>query len=229
MPYVNGDPLNYIDRRGLRADDPENEEPDCYFNGMGVDQGTCYFFAGGGGERGGGTQDGGGAGGGKPYDPTTLLPGMRSRAISAAQTHLDPGDRRNVDCISLFSAGGKGLDPADLLAKLDAGNTPYGVITYGTVEDPNFYATTTVLINTPDSVVWVGALVTLNKSVSGAWWTGTDEDRATTVLHELVHAYEVIWGSAPVGWQDERSAKTAEDRTAMSIHNQNMIKENCFK
>jgi len=73
----------------------------------------------------------------------------------------------------------------------------YGEIKYGPVSGLNTTATTELVLNPPGVAVLGAALITLNWNIPSIWFLGFEGDRAATVLHELGHAFDMIWGLAP--------------------------------
>jgi hypothetical protein len=180
-----------------------------------------------GGSSGGGVTEQQGSG--RRFDPRTLLPGMKNRAIGAAKSKLDPRNPDNRDCLSLFNTNGKGVAALELLQGLDGGNTDFGLISYGRILQPTISATTERLINPPGATIDFGAGITINDSVGSNWFLGDDVDRTVTILHELAHAYDVIWGVGASGLEDESAAKTEAEKIAISQRNSQKVKEKCFK
>src|SRR5262249_2508598 len=151
-------------------------------------------------------------------------------AIDDAMSQLDPKNPSHADCIGLFKGFTNAPDPSDVLAKLAAGNTAYGTIAFGTITDPNTHATTAPILNGPDDTPWIGALITLNNSWSGAFLADTSaHGHGISILHELVHAFEQAFqGKSPFENELERNI-SEDERTARSERNTQKITDNCFK
>ena len=84
------------------------------------------------------------------------------------------------------------------------------------------------LPNIPDSSPQTGVIITLNSSPSG-WFSDTNRGRAETMLHELVHAFEIIYGRIGSPFEDETKATTAAETRAMSGRNHKKVVDGCFK
>ena len=69
-----------------------------------------------------------------------------------------------------------------------------GSITFGRIDDVTTVATTVKGIGPPPNGNPI-ALVTLNDDTRGGWAREYDSDRAGTLLHELGHAYNAIYGA----------------------------------
>lgn len=55
-----------------------------------------------------------------------------------------------------------------------------------------------------------------------------DIGRAVTLLHELGHAYDVIWGMGSSALANEEMAIDAKERTQISEKNTQLVREKCF-
>jgi hypothetical protein len=151
---------------------------------------------------------------------------MRSRAIDGALDIL----KKNAECARIYNVTGKGLGPVDLLQKLAAGNTEYGLIQYGYIRNPKISATTTRLIVEPESTIEAGALITLNDDLESNWFQGDEQDRVLTILHELGHAFDIIYGpgsSAFPGNEMEKGVSEAE-QLKRSMHNTAFVRAKCL-
>jgi hypothetical protein len=110
------------------------------------------------------------------------------------------------------------VDPDVLLASLIAGGE-YGSISYGVV-DADSSATTVPMNNT--------AVIILNDSYNGLWALESGEDRALTLLHELGHAYHVLWGTGTTAIVPD-SRRDDPRFPALSIANSALVEEKCLK
>ncbi|QOY91470.1 RHS repeat-associated core domain-containing protein [Paludibaculum fermentans] len=223
--YVENDPVSFTDRSGLMLMSPDEEDQFRCFNmaggigGFGYAARSCYL----GGGLGGGAVEMTGWSGGAPgeeqstpprkFDPKPGLQGLKDNAIASAGHIL----RTNPTCASIF--GATGPSPAVLLEALASGNTEYGWIQYGSISKPTISATTQVYIVEPGAEIEQGAAITINDSLGSNWFLGSDTDRILTILHELAHAYDVIYGGNRLA---NDSGNTQE-----SIANDAWIKEHC--
>ena len=240
--YTNGDPVNFNDSRGRYActvgagdytEVVECEDESVYVPGTNPNLGCAFVtspndptWA----QCFGSVPQVAAPAAPRPFDPSTLLPGVRSRAIDDAMSQLDPGNRKDVDCIGLFSGFSGGMDPSALLAKLDAGGSAYGAIIFGDLEKPTYAATTRAFLNSFDQSPQVGALITLNNSWSGAFLTDTSaHGNGVTILHELVHAFERIFGGTSPFLNEAEPGISDDEKTRRSLYNTGVIKDNCFK
>jgi hypothetical protein len=135
-------------------------------------------------------------------------------------------------CSKLFSPLA-GPTPSVLLLDLYAGTTSYGSIEFGPiVEDKpgvTTFATTTPQI--PTSTLGIPttgkALITLQTQGAGAslWvFSGAPSyvNAAATLIHELGHAANIIFGDGSSSIADD------VDNTARSMANQNTVLQDCF-
>ncbi len=127
-------------------------------------------------------------------------------------------------CADLFK--NEALTPQQLLTTLLAGNTDYGKIEFSDSipQDPGYItnATTQPLINVPNSPIENGALISLNANMPSAFTGGNTINAAAVLIHELGHAFDVIWGPG--------ASLISFDNgdTALSGKNQDMVLEDCF-
>jgi len=145
----------------------------------------------------------------------------KTKKLSAAKRLADKALQPGSDCWNLFNTNaldGEGVDPDVLLTSLITGGE-YGSISYGVI-DADSSAITVPMNNT--------AVITLNDSYNGLWALESDEGRALTLLHELGHAYHVLWGTdataiVPDGRRDDPQFP------ALSITNSAIVEEKCLK
>ena len=132
-------------------------------------------------------------------------------------------------CSKLF-APLAGPPPAVLLLDLYAGTTSYGNIKFGAIAQGTpgvtTYATTTSGI-TPINSTTGQALITLQTQGAGAslWaFSGAPSyvNAAATIIHELGHAANIIFGPGSSSIVDD------VDNTAQSTANQNTVLQDCF-
>lgn len=119
------------------------------------------------------------------------------------------------NCAAVFTSpttGASAINPATLLSDLqggEAGPGPYGSIGFGplrttpgilpgTVSYTN--ATTTPvpqygMVNGQNTVVGMQVFITINTDPNSPYNKGTAYDRAVTLLHELGHAYNILFGT----------------------------------
>jgi len=163
----------------------------------------------------------------RPFDPKSLLPGMRARAIDGALDVL----RKNVNCAKIYGVNGKGLGPVDLLQKLAAGDTEYGAIRYGAIKELTVSATTIALVVEPESSLEAGALITLNDNLGSHWFLGEEQDRVLTILHELAHAFDVIYGqgSSALPANERETGISETEQVKRSVENTAFVREKCLR
>ena len=236
--YVENDPVNLTDKTGLHLDqcaDPEEAaiNPYCLLR---KDDARPYIFAAVVPHPEGGLQGVWLTGWvrlappvkptPKTWDPKSLLPGMRSRAIDGATAIL----KTNGDCARIYGINGIGLGPVELLQKLAAGDTEYGAIEYGSIKDPKVSAMTVRLIVEPESTIKGGALITLNDNTGSNWFLGDEDDRVLTILHELAHAYDIIYGhgSSALPANEVEDGISRQEQTRRSMQNSAFVRKQCF-
>ena len=100
----------------------------------------------------------------------------------------------NPDCAELFNVGGVGMDPATLLQKLLGDDDSLGSITFGFIADPSASAMTKQGIGAPPDAGPI-AIIRLNNDREGDWFLQEPLQQAGTLLHELGHAYNFIYGA----------------------------------
>ena len=199
--YANDDPVNLRDPLGLESYGPEDDEdpdPDPTPNPPGPQPPQP-----------------------KPFDPAPIMKTALDDAVNGALERL----RDNEHCSSLFNLGDHYADPVTLLEELYKGNTDYGLIRYGQISQPSIAATAESIINPPTSNNPVGVIVTLNNQLLGAFIGASEENRIQTILHELGHAYQFIFGAQST-MINRDNAETPEGRDA-SQKNSNLIALEC--
>jgi RHS repeat-associated protein len=128
-------------------------------------------------------------------------------------------------CNKLFN-NPLGPSPQQVLQDLYNGNTDYGSILFGEIPEngPSAYvinATTTAWVPPPGSSVETGAIITLQ--TQGTYWNfPSGYDQAVTLIHELGHAFNIIFGEGSSSILDDAGNPT------QSIANTNMIMKDCF-
>ena len=236
--YVENDPVNWLDSTGLNKQaplQPQRYDSITVFGYLSqVDYMFLLFFAGEGGmgwgssfaNSGSGVAPDPGVGGAGTATPNwllALLPGMKTRAIDSGMAKLKP-DSGNLDCLNLFNVGGRGVAPDLLLRKLANGGSAYGEILYRDLYDNSRSAIIEPMNNLPGVSPPAGVYITLNGGPNSNWILGTENDRAIVILHELAHAYDLIWGPGSSGLLDESLAKNKEELKQISSKNSALIK-----
>ncbi len=138
------------------------------------------------------------------------------------------------DCAGLFGVQGDALDPRDVLKGLASGQSGYGYFLVSEIKqvkssavtnaqtEPQFgYATSPAgtLVNTGIN----GVVITINTAPNTPFnRTATPTDRATTVLHELGHAFNWLPGAGGSFVQND------QDDVTLSMENTSMVKTSCF-
>ena len=85
-----------------------------------------------------------------------------------------------------------GLASQDLLAQLYKGNDDYGGYGWGNLGD-RVTATVAQAIGPPPNASPT-AVVTLNDNLNGLWFGSTGLQQGQTLLHELGHVYQFLYG-----------------------------------
>ena len=220
--YVQGDPVNAKDPRGLFlltaevGDDFDDDGEDFYFDsGEGcseVDPVTGYYYS---------------CGLGylqkpfvppppRPYAPATTQ--QESDSLGAAY-YVAEGLLANPDCAGLFNLGGVGLSPGDLLTMLYQGNSNYGSFNWQNLGGSTEASTNPAAGNT--------VVITLNDNLNGLWFTNTGLQSAQTLLHELGHAYQFIYGAASTKISGPDGNLNNPAQAAAQNANNNAISQNC--
>jgi RHS repeat-associated protein len=244
--YVSGDPVNKTDPLGLCS---PQDNPPCYsVTGTGQMPG--------GGSNGGGTgwmpssgsvngngytpdlmevvqelplvgADGGGNAGGVAWD-------LNERLLSAALSRALQALGLNQDCADLFGSGN--VDPSAILIGLFSGQS-YGRITFQYRSNPSWG----IALTSPAGVIQMlryaitgtasRVLITINTWTSGQqqqyWNEGNSTVNAETLLHELSHAINFLFGAGTSRLQHPDNAQAAWDMdeliymTCFGMHNPN--------
>ncbi len=232
--YVHGDPVNFYDPAGLMASCPPGTHtgPDamgCVSDNPSTGEGGVSGL--GGGSDGmevvsGGGLDGGGASGVAWDLNQGLLPAAFSRALQALGL--------NQDCAALFGSGN--VDPSAILIGLFSGQS-YGRITFQYRSNPSWGIAQT----SPAGVIQMlryaitgtasRVLITINTWTSGQqqqyWNEGNFTVNAETLLHELSHVIDLLFGSGTSSLQHPRNAQASWDldeliyMTCFGMHNPN--------
>jgi hypothetical protein len=121
---------------------------------------------------------------------------------------------KSTDCASLFNVDGSGIDPTALLYGLYVGDSNYGSITY-TRQDMSIAAS--VSPGTPVNIK-------LNDDIHGLWGTGSTDYDAATLLHELGHAYEQLFGASSTLIVND-SQRADPNYPQKSIDNETLVRE----
>jgi hypothetical protein len=126
------------------------------------------------------------------------------------------------------------MTPYDLLMDLFFGTTGYGYFTIGPVTEQGPKTTTSATTSGLPSFVGIGngaSQLTITgvdiqiNTLTGSFVNGSDQDRAITVLHELGHAFAMIWGAG--GSQIQPDGPAIPNNVNVSEDNTALIK-NCF-
>ena len=161
-----------------------------------------------------------------------------SAAVDAAQAALD-----NPNCASLFNVGKNAAvpDPATLLAIIASGHSGEVYLTFGDLGPPKHGTATNAVTRPtgyamePDGTVgFTGvadkSVVVFNSNPGVPFNSGTVTDNATTLLHELGHVYENLFGMGTTLLVDDSSQTQGSDEmvTLASGINTKMVQANCF-
>jgi RHS repeat-associated protein len=190
--YTYGDPVNFMDRHGVEVEAPD--EGDCDPN-LDCNTPECYdpsneFL---------GMPDPGcpTGGGGGPSDPTSApapLPPCQDWGCMPAALAQALTDLQNPDCAAVFAGGiAKGDNPSTVLEQIVAG-TKYASVTFVSLSP-------LVGAVTAESGFWKFKKATIeintynNPSVGVYWNAGNAQVNALTLLHELGHIFNFLFGN----------------------------------
>ncbi len=239
--YTRGDPVNRFDPFGLDDSPPCTE---CViFNPYPPAAGSTSP------DWGGGTGGGGGSSGNltqtekgakQPYPPSFLSnPNAVAAAVRITEQRIAKAVNAalaalmNPHCAALFNLDPNAPTPAALLALIANGNDPQAYFTeeYIPQASPNTM-TNAITGRTPWSmqngtVTYVGyaqnqVVVAFNFDPSAPFNSGSVTYDATTVLHELGHVYEALYGLGSTLLVNDAGS------TAASAYNDKLVEANCF-
>jgi len=140
--------------------------------------------------------------------------------------------QNNPDCAALFEGIQGDPDPSWVLGGILSG-TEYGTLNYTFMGASNVTATSYSINNATTSPVlpynsatgtFSSATITINTSSIAPYnFAGTSPvDRAVTLLHELGHVFEYLFGAASTEIQDDQASG------AVSAANTALVKSKCF-
>jgi RHS repeat-associated protein len=198
--YVENDPVNFADPRGLYRSMADSVTRYYDANEMWAQE-VAYWssvWSGGGGGGGGGGGDTGGRGGASTGDEATESPEERARGFLPDAVARATKAFESSDCRGLF---GEGLDPRDVLDNMVTG-VRYGSIGFQKLE-PGVDGTVVPDQGTAQDVggetKYLRVDIVINSRQDGSkYWSGSDmtaEERARYLIHELGHAYNYLLGS----------------------------------
>jgi RHS repeat-associated protein len=133
----------------------------------------------------------------------------------------------NPLCDSLFGLTPGSPDPVDLLQDLKSATSGYGYFELNLLPIGNGLATNAQTsglgsFNNAYGGSFSGAAVTINMYPSAPFNTGSAQDDAITVLHELGHVYMDVFGAGSTKIQNDIG------NTAASKANTQLVKNDCF-
>ncbi len=238
--YANGDPINFYDPHGRVTLSPDFCEafPELC-SGDGGNDGT------GGGDSSGMQTIGGN--GGKASDPgggdgsTALAKAVANTiqkiggGVAAALAAL-----ANPNCAALFNLDPSAPDPTTLLSQASEGKNPQVYFTEGfilsqssgTMTNATTQMTSYSLQN--GTITYTGVanktVVVFNYDPNAPFNTGSTTDAAVTVLHELGHVYEFLYGLGSTFLVNDSidAQGSKEQANAASAYNTQLVKANCF-
>jgi RHS repeat-associated protein len=221
--YANGDPINFYDPPGTNVFNPDAPiDPWIGYQAGG------FWFSYGWTERGWGINGGGGVPGnlGGPTDPQGAGSAASARSnwdFMSAALKQAIADLAKPDCGDVVFAGGiaSGHDPAEVLQAIVNG-TSYGSISFkdlgagtGGEENSRF--------RLPFQSKKVTITINSYNDAGGIYWNGGDSGvNAITLLHELGHAFNDLFGNGSstiendVNWRGKMNMD-AEDRNAKRL------------
>jgi RHS repeat-associated protein len=153
------------------------------------------------------------------------------KALGDATTAL----LKKPECKKLFSGLGAGADPVDVLNSIANGDNRYASVVFDKIlEMPGTegkqvtsamvrrWETRTVDIGFgATQIVDSTVRITINL-LAGTFQDGSDEDRAVTVLHELGHLFDYLFGAASTSIKgDERDPQLSQANSAL-------VRKKCF-
>jgi hypothetical protein len=150
-----------------------------------------------------------------------------STALTAALNALN-----NDQCAKLFGQGNRGGNAvlaSEVLLDLFLGIGNYGDLTVGDITSPPgtvVSATTTPLVVINGSQTFNEADIVIN-DLAGTFVSGKAQDQAVTLLHELGHAMNDIFGPGTSQIKDDGSSVPGGIQTSMN--NTALVKKDCFK
>jgi RHS repeat-associated protein len=156
--------------------------------------------------------------------------------VSAAEAALD-----NPDCSGLFNVGGGGPSPSALLQEIASGSDPQAYFTEGFIgqSGPNTFINAQTGVTpwslqgneiTNTGIGNYGVVVEFNIFPGTPFNTGTVTANATTILHELGHIYELLYGLGSTFLVNDtmENQGSAAQAIAASKYNTLLVQTNCF-
>jgi RHS repeat-associated protein len=214
--YTKGNPINRFDPSGRIDCDPDDDDG-CYCDDDPDGDGcTCS-------DDGSECDSGGGSDPApqKPAKPKKQIQSELDKALKAAEKAL----ANNPACDSLFGLTEGSPNPSQFLQQLFPG-IQIGDITSapGTVTSATTVGTGPIPVPIGDGatqILYSGVVITIN-DLAGTFITGNTQSQAVTLLHELGHAYDDMYG--PTSTLIESDAGS----TAQSMANTALVQKNCF-
>ena len=169
-------------------------------------------------------------------DPTTASDNTIQKIndrLFAAYTMAELILKDNEDCATLLgqgrTAGGASFNAAQLLSSLYNGGQ-YGSISIGDLDSPHG---TTVsaqvqpgVVANAQGVVQNGAAYMTINDLAGSFVTGTPQSQVVTLLHELGHAMNDVFGAGTSLIRDD--GQGVHNGTQISMDNSALVQQTCW-
>jgi len=140
------------------------------------------------------------------------------QAFVIAETLLN---NPNGNCASLFNIGGVGPSPQGLLLALYNGSTTLGSIAWAQLPS------TIEAVASPAPGGGGPATAALNNNLNGLWFTDSPLMQAQTLLHELGHIYQFLYGAGSTAIVGPDANPYDPAQVAAQNANQLAVSKNC--
>jgi hypothetical protein len=153
----------------------------------------------------------------------SLLDAAFDRAIEAL---------KSPDCAGLFNLEGQGPPPSAMLTALRDG-TSFGTIVYGQLAELRVATTMRsfgLSIDESGQITQtLQVIITLNNDGNGFWATEGVLQNAATLLHEMGHAYQMLFGNNSTALIRESLNPNSDIQGVLSAINSGIVWNKCFK
>jgi RHS repeat-associated protein len=232
--YVQGDPINASDPRGLFVEDDEGGlDYDCEECGapyyiyttpqqaasQAYEQSLAWFYS-------------------NPKRVAAAVQATSAKITAAVQAAL--GALSSPTCAGLFDLDPNAPAPAALLAQIASGNDPQAYFTEEYIPQPGPNTATNAQTQATSYSIQNGqvtntgtannVVVVFNDNPAAPFNTGSVTASAITVLHELGHVYELLYGLGSTNLVNDSIAAqgSVANSNAASAFNTAMVQTNCF-